>query len=82
MAKMTLYEKADPNLFQLPLIYKPSLAHQHFIYLPKCQKYESHTLHAKNGPVHYYHFIYLTNTVFNQEILTATIVYCNHTTQQ
>lgn len=82
MAKMTLCKEADPNLLQLPLIYKPSPAHQHFIYLPKCQKYESHTLHTKNGPVHYYHFIYLTNTVFNQKELTATIVYCNHTTRQ
>lgn len=82
MVKMTLCKEADPNLFQLPLIYKPSPAHQHFIYLPKCQKYESHTLQAKNGPVHYYHFIYLTNTVFNQKELTATIVYCNHTTRQ
>lgn len=82
MAKMTLCKEADPNLSQLLLIYKPSPAHQHFIYLPKCQKYESHTLHPKNGPVHYYHFIYLTNTVFNQKELTATIVYCNHTTQQ
>lgn len=78
---MTLCSEANWNPFQLALIYKPSPADLHFIYLPKCQKYESHTLCKGNGPVHYYHFYLFNDTVFNQEKQTAEIVYCNHTMQ-